>query len=228
MSAQKAFLGAFKMPSSMVDKMSVFAPRAVTQADLRNLPGAIRDKARLVDGCFYLCAPGNAAGGSSSAGEPAIGDTRISFHIVPNTTVSVIARQSGGALEPYVAKTGQTIALLSMGSQSAQSMFQNEISSNEHLTWLLRGGGFLAMFIGLLLAFRPLSVVADVVPFIGGIVGFGTGLLAFTLAISLSLITIAIGWIAYRPVVGIGLLAVAAFVLVLGVMRGRGKRKQAA
>jgi hypothetical protein len=47
-----------------------------------------------------------------------------------------------------------------------------------------------------------------VVPVLGHIVEFGTGLLAFVLALALSLITIAIAWIYYRPLLGVALLVV--------------------
>ena len=65
------------------------------------------------------------------------------------------------------------------------------------------------MFIGLIAIFKPLSVIADILPILGTIVGAGTGLIAFLLAAILSLITIAVGWIVYRPLLGIILLAVA-------------------
>jgi hypothetical protein len=66
------------------------------------------------------------------------------------------------------------------------------------------------MLIGLSMVFRPLSVLGDIVPFIGNIIGIGTGLLAFLIATPCTLVTIAIAWIVYRPVLGILLLAVAA------------------
>jgi hypothetical protein len=88
-------------------------------------------------------------------------------------------------------------------------MIREAQQSNRILTWLLRLGGFLLMFIGFTLVFKPLSVTADVLPILGSIVGAGTGLVAFLLAAALSLVTIAVAWFVYRPVLGVILIAVA-------------------
>jgi hypothetical protein len=75
------------------------------------------------------------------------------------------------------------------------------------------------MLVGLGMILKPLSVVADVVPILGNIVGAGIGFVAFLISAVLSLTTIAIAWIVYRPLLG-GLLLVAAVALVV-VIKGR-------
>jgi len=74
---------------------------------------------------------------------------------------------------------------------------------------LFRFLGFMLMYIGMGMVFRPLSVLADVIPILGTIVGKGTGFVAFIIAAICSLVTIAIAWIAYRPILAISLLVVA-------------------
>jgi len=69
----------------------------------------------------------------------------------------------------------------------------------------------------------PLGVLGDVVPFIGSIVRMGTGLMAGAVGLALSLVVIALAWLAFRPVVAIILLAVAG-AAVAGVLWMR-KRK---
>jgi hypothetical protein len=64
------------------------------------------------------------------------------------------------------------------------------------------------MFIGLSLVLKPLSVLADVLPILGDIVGIGTGVIAFLVALVLSAATVAVAWILYRPLLAIGLLAI--------------------
>jgi hypothetical protein len=56
--------------------------------------------------------------------------------------------------------------------------------------------------------------VADVVPLIGDMIGMGIGLVSFAIAAPLSLLTIAIAWIFYRPLLGIVLIAVAVGIAV--------------
>ena len=75
--------------------------------------------------------------------------------------------------------------------------------------------GFLAMFLGFVFVLRPLSVVGSVVPFVGSLLGAGTGLVAFLVALALSFTTIALAWLAYRPLLGGALLVVAVGSLVL-------------
>ena len=56
---------------------------------------------------------------------------------------------------------------------------------------------------------KPLSVLGSVIPFIGNIIGMGTGLISFVLAGTISLVVIAIAWIFVRPVLGIAILVLA-------------------
>jgi hypothetical protein len=90
---------------------------------------------------------------------------------------------------------------------------------------MLRVLGLVLMWIGFSMVFRPLSVVADVVPFIGTLVGWGTGVVSFALAAPLSLVTIAIAWIVYRPLLGIALLVVGG--LVFGGLFVLSRRRRA-
>jgi hypothetical protein len=62
---------------------------------------------------------------------------------------------------------------------------------------------------------KPLSVLADVLPILGNIVEIGNGLVAGVIALVCSLVTIAIAWIFYRPVLAIVLLLVAGAAIFL-------------
>ncbi|MCI5166345.1 MAG: hypothetical protein D3903_09665, partial [Candidatus Electrothrix sp. GM3_4] len=88
-------------------------------------------------------------------------------------------------------------------------------SDNTILTWALRAAGFILMMIGLSMIFKVFSVLADVLPFLGSIVEAGTGFIAFLLSAVLSLITIAVAWIVFRPLLGIILLVIAVGLIVL-------------
>lgn len=62
------------------------------------------------------------------------------------------------------------------------------------------------MFFGLQKVFRPFAVLGDVLPVLGSIVGMGTGVISFFIALPCALVTIAIAWLVYRPVLGVALL----------------------
>jgi Transmembrane protein 43 len=140
---------------------------------------------------------------------PAIGDVRVSFAGVPGQTTSVIAAQIGGALTPFRAADGYDIALASPGLVPAAQMLQQKKHQEAMLTWALRGVGFVVMLIGFALFAAPLAALAGVVPILGDIVGVGVFLIALTLAVPLTLLTIAIAWIVHRPLLGAGLIVLA-------------------
>jgi hypothetical protein len=214
--ADKVTLGAFTLPPSLVSQISSSQPLPVSSTI--PLPEELAGKAKRHDGGFYL---------GNDPAAPQVGDVRITFEIVPQQEVSVIAQQAGSSFVPYQTKAGGTIELLQDGIKTAEAMFQKAQSDNALMTWILRAVGFVLMFAGLSMMFKLLSVIADVLPFLGGIVETGTGVIAFLIAGVLSLLTIAAAWIISRPLLGAGLLAaaVALAVLVKGKL-GRTKMPQ--
>ncbi len=191
-------LGAFQLSSSLIQKMTQYTPLVLTETGI--LPESLKKKATIHETEMYI-------GRDRSA--PNVGDARITFDAVQPTQISVIAQQIGNSFEPYRSKVGGTIELLQTGSYSADSMIQKAQDDNKIMTWILRALGFILMSIGLSMVFKPLSVIADVLPILGDILGAGTGLISFLIAGVLSLITIAIAWFVYRPLLAIALIAAA-------------------
>jgi hypothetical protein len=107
-------------------------------------------------------------------------------------------------------------------------MFEDARDANAMLTWLVRLGGFLLMFFGISMVLKPLSVLADVLPILGNIVEMGNGLVAGVIALVCSLVTIAIAWIFYRPVLAIFLLVLAAGGIFLLWKKRQAKKAAAA
>ncbi len=206
--ADNVTLGAFRLSSSLVGRIRSYEPLPVEAAT--TLPEAIRETARMHDAGLYF---------GADPITPAIGDVRVRFNVVKPTEVSVIARQTGDTFTPYTAKTGKSNELLQVGVHTPDDMIQQAQDMNRKLTWILRLVGFVLMVAGLNMIFRPLSVLADVLPILGNIVGAGTGLIALLLAAILSLITVSIAWVVYRPLLGILMLAAAIGLIV--VIRGK-------
>jgi hypothetical protein len=138
--------------------------------------------------------------------EPRVGDLRVRFTVVPQGMVSVVAMQRGSKLLPYETRAGDTIELLQRGRVSAARMFDAAQADNTTLTWILRLAGTVMMLVGLSLVFAPLSVLADVIPPLGNLVEMGIGMAVSILATGLSILTIAIAWFTYRPLLSGGLL----------------------
>jgi transmembrane protein TMEM43 len=198
--ASWVLVGEYRLSSSLIGSIS--GEEALPVGDGVTIPASLGGSARLDNGGIHAGDPQN----------PAIGDIRVNMTIVRPADVSIIAAQRGETLAPFQANAGGTIQLLSMGLVSPEEMFKAAELRNKLLTWALRFGGFLMMFVGLRLLFGLLRVGAALVPFVGRIVGAGIGFVSALMAGSLSLITIAIAWVFYRPLLGLALLAVAAIV----------------
>jgi len=203
---------AFTLPSFLVSKINNYETLPVDSDS--PLPEELNGKAKVHNEGYYI---------GVDPASPKVGDLRVAFSVARPVEVSVVAQQVDSTFERYTAKTGGTIGLLQTGIHSSEAMIQQAQANNKVLTWVLRGVGFLLMLIGLTLILKPLSVIADVLPILGTIVGAGTGIIAFLLAAVLSLITIAIAWIVYRPLLGV-VLIVAAGGLVMAI---KGKLKSA-
>lgn len=217
--AEGVTLGAFPVPVSMVRQMGDPARHPVTEEDLGRLPADLKDAAQVHAGAFYF---------GEKPDAPQIGDTRVSYEVVQPGVFSIVAAQSGGTFEPYPTKAGDEISLIEPGTLSAEAMFKNAASANTLLTWLARLGGFLVMSFGFLALMRPLSVLGSVVPFLGDLIGMGTGLIAFLLAGVVSLLVIALAWIVARPLLGIVLLVAAVAGIIALRKMAAGSRAAAA
>lgn len=158
---------------------------------------------------------------SASPASPEIGDLRVAFEVARPAEVSIVARQDGPALGPYRTATGTTIEMLRYGRVPAAEMFAEAVAANTLLTWILRLVGLVLLFAAVTAVLAPLGVLADVIPLAGRIVRFGTALVALAVAIPAGLITIALAWLFYRPLIGIALLVVAVGVPVFLLRRRR-------
>ncbi len=213
-------VGEFVLPPQLVERIDNFTPLPATAGEAEAAAEAHEVDIKLTpDGGFYLGAdPAN----------PAVGDLRIRFQQALPTAVSVIAGQLGNTLEPFsMGRTG-SIELLQVGTYSAELMFQQEQEANATFTWILRLVGFLMMLFGLLLITNVLSVLASVIPFLGNVVNAGVSLLAFAVALPLTLATIALAWLAYRPMIGIPLLILAGVSIFFAGAKLRDARRRAA
>ena len=200
-------IGAYKVDPALLNKMETFTPLQ---------PQAPPPAGYQVSGeDFYK---------GQNPAQPEIGDTRVGFAAVRAQTVSVAAAQTMGVLTGYRDRNGYTIALVEAGVVPADVMFHDERGTEGKLTWILRGVGFAGVLIGFALMSRPLAMLAAFLPFLESIVGAGAFLVALGLAIPISLLTISIAWIVYRPLIG-GLLLVAAIGAFFGLRQLLPKRR---
>ena len=204
--ADEVFVGAFRIPPN---RARYIGSPIDLPAELHPAAGLPTNIVKTAHG-WYL--PGARNG---TAQDPQIGDERVVFRHVPPCDVSFIAQQIGSTIATYPTKT-KALFIHENGIHSSAEMFSNQRKANSMLTWLLRLLGFILISGGVKMILAPLVVLASVLPFLGRIVGFGTGFVAFLVGLIVSLLTIAISWLAYRPLIGIPLLvAVVALIVFL-------------
>ena len=209
MQAANVTFGAFRLNESQIDHIGSAKQYAFPTGFVCKV-----ERVKVQGGTIYVPnaeTRNNALNTRDVASQTRIGDMRVTFRVVYPHEISLIAKQHGDTFVAYTAKNGKKLSYLEDGVKDAAEMFQTARTNNAIMTWLVRVGGFLMMFIGLSMVFKPLSVLADVLPILGDIVEMGMGLVAGLIAFICSLVTIAIAWVFYRPVLGIILLAVAGF-----------------
>ncbi len=207
-------LGAFVLSPGLVSQIADFQPVSLDEKSREHLPEKLRAQSRLSDNRFYL--PNEPAQKDSpDPSKPSISDLRIAFELATPEAVSIMAVQSQRTFAPWTAKTGTQVEQLDEGTFSPDQMIHQLQSQNAKLTWILRLVGFVIMAMGIAAVFSPLTVVADVVPLFGNLLQMGVGLFAMLMAGALSLFTIALAWLAYRPLLAVGLLAAGVLLIVL-------------
>ncbi|MFT3787553.1 MAG: TMEM43 family protein [Tepidisphaeraceae bacterium] len=207
--ATDATLGAYKLNDVVLDRLApikaVTPVEASTKTTLPESPATLPTSRPGMLQHYTLSGEWMYLGSQSS---PVVGDERVKFLSLPAGPISLVAKQVGGTFAEYAAKGGNVL-LVETGSVSSHDLFQHDRSANAALGWLIRGAGFVVLVIGFSMVLKPLSTVADVVPLFGSIVGFGTFLVAIAVSIPVWLLTVAVAWLFYRPVWGVGLIVLA-------------------
>jgi hypothetical protein len=191
--AKTVKIGAFTLDKSLVNDLNNFeSVDALTQA-----PAGYSVK-------------GNTLYKGTSPDQPALGDIRVTYSAIAAQTYSIAAQQNNNTLTPYHdAKNDYKIALIEPGVVTAQKLFADQAADENLMTWAFRIVGFLMLLIGFSLIMGPLTMLVAFLPFLESLAGIGTFIIALGLAIPITLVTIAIAWLASRPLLGGGILVLA-------------------
>jgi hypothetical protein len=201
--AKTVTLGDFLLPDTLVKQINVSQSVDLASVNKESLKTQFNKSVNWINNELYL---------GQDSQNPQPGDLRITVTAAYPQDVSIIAQQKGNTFQPYLAPAGGSVMLLSTGQNSSDQMIADALSQNSLFAWTLRLVSLAMLIGGFSLIMKPLVVLADVLPFLGSIIGFGTGFIAFLCGLSVWIIVTAIAWFAIRPFVSIGLLVI----LVLG------------
>lgn len=158
--------------------------------------------------------------GQGTQSSPQVGDLRISYTALRSpAAVTVFGQQSGERLTPYLYEKSSTFFRALTGDRN--TAIQALQTEHTLITWLLRGGGFLMIWIGLLLVVSPLGTVAGVLPILKQVTGFVTGIITFLVALVLWGVVTVIAVVLHNI-----WLALIAAVIVIGIVLFLLRRRQ--
>ncbi|NXN04062.1 TMM43 protein, partial [Sylvia borin] len=214
-------VGSFVLSKGLVDKIDDFK-----QLSLSHLEDPHADVTRRGDYFYH----------SDNPRRPEVGDLRVSFfyaglsgddpHLGSAAKVTVVARQRGDQLVPYHTKSGDVLEILYPGDLSVEEVYQKEQEGNTMKTWALRAAGWLSMFVGISLMTRIFYTLVDWFPVVRDLVSVGLKAFALCVASSLSLLTIAVGWLFYRPLWALLLALLSALPILVARSRVPPKKQQ--
>ena len=211
-----------RMPGAVAPGALGEAADAAAQA----ISGAVfDDNKREIRREAYVHAQSNVVYIGADPNSPHVGDVRVTFTETPPADVSIVAKIVGSTFDQFTASNGYKFSRLDMGTVNPETMFQDAKTENTVMAWILRVVGIILVMAGIRMVLAPLSVLADVIPILGTIVGAGTGIVAFLLGLAWSLLVIAIAWIRFRPLLAGGLIAAVVGLLALLYIKGRKNRK---
>jgi hypothetical protein len=207
-------LGAFRPGEQVIRMLPDNQDMPVEAAMADALRTRVHGPVQAIDGRFYL---------GDNPSQPRVGDIRVSYHFAPAGPVSIIGQQPGSDFTLYQTKAGNRILMVRPGTTSAVDMFDDAQRDNVMWTWIARFFCAFVMFVGFKLILDPIVVIADVVPFIGNLMGAGAALVSFIVTAVVAPLVIAVAWLWYRPIVSIIVIAVGAG-LALGLRMFAGRR----
>ena len=201
-----ARLGVWQVGPEYLKQLTGFIDKPVEQAS---------EDWRVESGLLY-----RGIGDNSS---PQIGDIRVKYQLVPSpSAVSLMGRQAGNKIAPFATQSGYMINVIRDGRIDSSTMIRDLQSEETALTWILRALGIGLLWLGFSLIMSPLQSLANILPFLANVVGITTVIVALALALVIGLSVIALAWLLYRPLVGLGLIATGC-VAAYGLIRMRPK-----
>ena len=208
LTAEKVYLGEYLLSNTFVNKIN---KRRQLKFNEDYIPSGLQEYGEML----YK---------GNNPSDPQIGDVRINFYAVDPQTVSLIGKQENGQIVTYNTKNG-TIALLHIGTKTSDEIFQKAETANSWMTWGIRFGGFLLMFLGLKALLAPIRILTAIIPFLAKAFDFVSGAIVFFISLALSFLTIAIAWLAYRPLIGGSILLISLLFVFLSIKKSK-KNKQ--
>lgn len=158
------------------------------------------------------------------SGQEEIGDIRISFLYNDSETATMLGKQDGDSVVNYRTESGAKINVLRTETYNSTEMLDLMESQNNVMKWVFRLVGYVLTTMGVFFLFAPITLIAKFIPIVRGLVGAAIMLVSLLLGTALSTLVIAIAWLFFRPLLGIGLIAISLVLVSLFVKYAKSKQ----
>lgn len=136
--------------------------------------------------------------GTGTNDEPALGDLRISYSLLPSEgTYTLFGQKSVERILSYYDKTTD-VSFLRLFQGTREEAISTLSTEYKVMGWVLRVVGFLMMWIGMLLFLGPISALLSIIPFLGTASRFLVSIITLPVAMALSLVIIGISLLAHN------------------------------
>ena len=206
-SNQTSKIGAFSLGQPVLDELDTYEKFPLQENSLNKARAKLGPKASIRQGEILV---------ANNPDTPVLGDIKISYQIIPIKPISLVANQFQSTFSPYVTTNGHKLLLVEPGLKDSAILFKDERDENRIITWVVRGGAFFLMFVGFCLMLTLLEILADVIPFLGDIVGAGSLFIGLCFTLITAPTIAAIAWFFYRPLIG-GSILLGSALLLFGV-----------
>lgn len=201
-SADKVQVGLYRLNNALKDSIDTWSPITVNEATVFESIGREHpEQFRLYENQIYWSQVG------PDPSDAKLGDHRISFEKVDPTEVSLVSALKKETFEPFTTSNGENVERLYVGTYSAEEVMQKLFTENAIMAWMLRLGGLVLCVVGFSLMLGPIKALVGWIPILGDVAGFALFMAAALMGMAVSLTTIAISWLAVRPLLAIVLLA---------------------
>jgi Transmembrane protein 43 len=203
LNSKEVKLGAFVLNPKQVERIPANDPLPITKEMVQTAPAVLRDRmAADPEGYLFV---GTQPGQAPDA--PQVGAVRVRFKVAKPQTISVVAQQTPTSFEPFAPEGGKPVDLLKPGAHTASALFESAQSTNLFTGWVIRGGCFLFIGLGLFLVIRLLKNIGVPKEDMGGIKrDLLWALLGFAFAIPMCLLVVGSRWVTHQLPIGGGLL----------------------
>ena len=158
--------------------------------------------------------------GQGSFTDPMVGDIRLSYAVLePGFSGTLFGKLTNTQVTPY--RDAQGSLLFHLFDVDRDTAIDQLHQAYVFETWLFRGLGFVAMWLGLGLLVEPLFLLFDIVPLVGTMTRAVASVISFGIALLLSLVTVLISMLLHNFVVLVVALVITAGAILTVLIRNR-------